>query len=304
MENTIIQCFNRDPSSIGTLLRAFASRNSKFKGKDAVPLVRTERNRILISGEHAEDFNRICGLASTSDLNILYPFTIVYPYIMRVLCRSEMPFSLFRVLNTVNSITMFRPLRIGDTVDILCYNSDLRVTARGIETDIFSQISSQGAKVWENVATYLLRGRFKEAGDESSSQSLEAIPDAPIVAQWFFPARDRFRFARISGDTNGIHYWKKYARMLGFERDFAQPIRVAARCAAQLALEASPGAAKMTFLLKGPVYYERHLTLRGTGLDMGHRFDLYCEGNDRPCISGKLQCHEVSHACQGASVVQ
>jgi hypothetical protein len=29
-----------------------------------------------------------------------------------------------------------------------------------------------------------------------------------------------------TGDSNGIHYNTKYARMLGFERDFAQPMFV------------------------------------------------------------------------------
>jgi acyl dehydratase len=289
MENIITQTFHKDPSATGTLLRALASRKSQFTTKDAVPLIRVERKKIRIKEKHAEAFNQICGLPSSQDLNLLYPFTLAYPYIMRILCKREMPLSIFKVLNTANTITLHRPLRAGDTVDVTCHNSDLRVTERGIETDITSEIASEGVRVWDNVTTYLVRGKFKSAGAASPSQSLDPIPSAPIAAKWFLPAKDRFRFARISGDTNGIHYCKKYARMFGFERDFSQPIRVVARCAGELRLPPGGGPVELDFFLKGPVYYERHLTLRSVGIDQGHRFDLYCEGNERPCISGKVR---------------
>jgi len=288
MAHIIMQSFHDDPSALGTLLKAFASRKSVFTAKEEVPLIRIERKGVRIREGHVAAFNEICGLPPSPDLNILYPFTLVYPYIMRILCRKDMPFSLFRVLNTVNNITMYKPLHAGDTVDVVCHNSDMRITERGIETDITSEIISKGIRIWDNVTTYLLRGKFRDVVDPSPFLSPEPLKGAPVTAQWYLPVKDRFRFARISGDTNGIHYWKIYARMFGFERDFSQPIRITARCAAELPLPEGAAPVKMIFFLKGPVYYGRLLELRSGRSGNGHRFDLYCEGNERPCISGEV----------------
>jgi hypothetical protein len=207
---------------------------------------------------------------------------------MRVLSRREMPFSMFITLNTRNSIVYHREITPNEIVNIDCYNRAPRVVPKGLETDIVSEVRAGDDTVWENTTTYLTRGTYGEARDAVVAPRLQPIDAAPVIDQWFLPAKDRFRFARVSGDTNGIHYIAPYARSLGFKRDFAQPIRVVARCVSALPDIERLAPARLDFFLKGQVYYQDNLVLKHLKIDSAHRFDLYCGGNPKPCISGIL----------------
>jgi hypothetical protein len=229
---------------------------------------------------------------------------------MRVMGTQEMPVSMFKTLNTRNSITMHRPIIPDELLDIDCYNCTPRTVPKGLEVDVKSVISIGGEKVWENITTYFYPGKFGTADALYSPPKLDPIDDAPVIKEWYFPAKDRFRFARISGDSNGIHYGSFYARMMGFKRDFAQPIRVIAKCVSSLPTNTSvihgwledvvancfeplpvaetPVPTRLDFYLKGPVYYESTLTLKNIQTKNGNRFDLYCSGNDKPVICGNF----------------
>jgi hypothetical protein len=74
--------------------------------------------------------------------------------------------------------------------------------------------------------------------------------------------------------------------MLGFQRDFAQPIRVVAKCVDCLPERNVEKPLRLDFALKGPVYYESNLILRSLTTHNISRFDLYRETNDKPCSCG------------------
>ncbi|MCP4136538.1 MAG: hypothetical protein GY754_36550 [bacterium] len=280
--------FTADPSTMITFLKAFRTRKSRYHGKEVVPSINAERNGFRINKKHLETFNEICGLGDRSSINGIYFFTLAYPYIMRILTSREMPFSMFRVLNTRNSIIIHREVRVDEVVNIRCFNSDIRVLEKGLEVDLSSRIFVGSELVWENVTTYFVKGRFHGIDAGFKPPVLDVIPEAPKIGEWYLPARNRFKFGLVSGDTNGIHYWKMWARISGFERDFAQPIRVVAKCLDMLPLLETDGAVKLDFFLKGPVYYNHMLYVKNVYSLRSNRFDLYCRGNERPCICGKM----------------
>jgi hypothetical protein len=281
--------FNKTPSALYTGWKAFKSRKSIYSPDVEYPMIHSLRPDFVINKAYLKAFYEICDINHQSGyLHVLYPFTLVYPYIMRVLCSKEMPVSMFKVLNTRNSITMCRRIRPDERLDIGCHNCAPRIISKGLEIDVKSIINSGGEKVWENITTYFYPGKFGPADASHSMPKLDPIDDAPIIKEWYFPARDRFRFARISGDSNGIHYGSFYARMMGFKRDFAQPIRVIAKCVSSLPLSETTGPVRLDFYLKGPVYYESTLTLKNIQTKNSNRFDLYCSGNDKPVICGML----------------
>lgn len=288
MMDVQVLTFEDRPSALITLWKAFKNRKSRYNSGDRVPAIRAKRSACNIDERHMKDFYDICNINPSPNLHILYPFTLVYPYIMLILCTREMPLSMFRILNTRNSITMYRAIRPDEKICIDCYNSELRVIPGGLEIDIISEISIDQERVWENTATYFYPGNFGQGETVYATPRLKPINNAPIVQEWFLPAKDRLRFARISGDTNGIHYGSLYARMLGFKRDFAQPIRVVAQCVSSLPLLHAERPLKLDFFLKGPVYYESTLVLKNLKMKTYNRFDLYCRGNDKPCICGRL----------------
>ncbi len=289
MEEVLNLVFNHKPSAIYTLWQAFRSRKSRFIFEEEVPLIHASRSSLRINERHLKDFYEICHIRPLPSLHILYPFTLCYPYMMRILCRREMPFSLFKVLNTRTSITMFRAIRPDERIDIDCHNAPVRIISKGLEVDIVSEVRAGGEKVWQNITTYFLRGRFGQGEKSYTPLRITPIADAPVIKKWYLPAKDRFRFARVSGDTNGLHYGSRYARMQGFKRDFAQPIRIVAECVSSLPGVAPDGPLHLDFFLKGPVYYESTLVLKNKKIGKKNRFDLYCAGNAKPCISGELR---------------
>ncbi len=288
MKNNVTLYFTRKPSDISTLWQAYRSRKSMFQGIDKIPEIHVKRSDFRIDASHLGEFNAICGIDQTQGLHILYPFTLVYPYLMRILCRNEMPFSHFKILNTRNRIIMFRTIIADELINIDCYNSASRITPKGLEIDFKAEVYSGTEKVWEITVTYLNRGRYGNAGPDYKDPALETPGNLSVVNAWYLEAKNRFRFGRISGDTNGIHYGSFYARMFGFKRDFAQPIRIITKCISELPGQIADKPAELIFFLKGPVYYENMLTLKNQASGNINRFDLFCRGNDRPCISGRL----------------
>jgi hypothetical protein len=286
--NDVRMIYKEKPSALLTLWKAFRSRKSLYSPGATTPVIHAERPGLAIGEKHLRDFHQICNIPPSPFLHIMYPYTLVYPYLMRVLCMKEMPISLFRSLNTRTSILMHRAIRHDERIDIDCCNSAQRIVPKGLEIDMKCTVASGGKTVWENITTYFYPGKFGGVDPSYSTPKLDAIPEAPVIREWYFPAKDRFRFALVSGDTNGIHYGSFYARMMGFKRDFTQPIRVVAQCVSYLPVIDSRGPVRLDFHLKGPVYYESTLTLRNLQRNNSSRFDLYCSGNEKPCISGLL----------------
>ncbi len=289
MRQTINLIFNRKPSAIYTLWQAFRWRKSRFTPDEEVPVIHARRSVLRINKKHLRDFYEICHLRPLPFLHIVYPLTLCYPYMMRILCRQEMPFSLFKVLNTRTGITMRRGIRPDEVFDIDCYNAPVRLVSKGLEVDIVSEVRVGDEKVWQSITTYFLRGRFGQGKKSHTPPRLAPIADARVIKEWYLPAKDRFRFARISGDTNGIHYGPAYARMQGFKRDFAQPIRIVAESVSSLPNVEMTRPLRLDFFLKGPVYYESALVLKHKRKRNSDRFDLYSKGNAKPCISGELR---------------
>ncbi len=280
--------FNKKPSDLMTLLQAYRSRKSRFTSENDIPEIHVIRSDLKIDTEHLKLFNSICGIDTTLNLHIMYPFTLAYPYLMRILCRKEMPFSQFKILNIRNRITMFRQIKPDELFTIDCYNSAVRTVTNGLEFEFKAEIYSGIEKVWETTATYFNRGKFGTADPLYKTPRLDPAENPQIINQWFLDAENRFKFGRISGDTNGIHYSPLYAKMFGFKRDFSQPIRVTARCVSELPDHKADKPGILEFYMKGPVYYKSKLTLKNRKTDSSDRFDLYCEGNEKPCISAKL----------------
>ena len=281
--------FKKRPSDLYTLWKAYQSRKSYYAAAEQYPLIHASRPGFTIDQTHYREFLRICGLSRLDSLPMLYPFTLVYPYIMRVLASKEVPVSLFRVLNTRNLITQHRPIKPDERFDIDCCNAHPRIISKGLEVDMHSSLSSGGTAIWENVTTYFYPGNFWAADASYQAPRLDPLAEGKVIKEWYLPAKDRFKFARISGDTNGIHYGKPYAQLMGFKRDFAQPIRVVAQCVASLPPIDASDPLRLDFHLKGPVYYETTLILKNSHTDKHNRFDLFCRGNEKPVISGMLQ---------------
>jgi len=122
--------------------------------------------------------------------------------------------------------------------------------------------------------------------DSSAPLARSPEVDGPEAARWHVPSGVGWRFARLTGVYNGIHWVNAYARLFGFRSAFHHPQLVLGQCLARLSPPAR-GRQRLDAWLKGPVFYDTDVTLRAaTGAD-GVRFAVSMQGEARPSIVGR-----------------
>jgi len=290
MEN-IIYNLHKTPRSFLTYFRIFGGvLYSQERRKKREANVSARREGAVLSSRFYSAFCKICDIEETDNLNPIYPATIVYPYMMHILSSRHFPFSVVSILNIRTTIAIGTLPAVGDLFDTVSEVSELRQRKKGVEVDITSSIYSDNKPMLHVVTTYLAREAFIP-GTVSNGEfkSLKSEDNAKDIAQWYLPAKNRWLFGKICGDTNGIHKAAWYARLFGFKRDFAQPLRVLAKCMDSLSLREDSFPMKITYDLKGPVYYNNTLYLKGNNTGDLRNFQLYCGDNPRPCICGVVE---------------
>jgi hypothetical protein len=289
MEKSINLIFKKRPSIMVTALFALLGKSSKFNTEEPFPQITAQQNEVTINRNQLVEFNSICGIAKSDKLPVIYPFALIYPLLQRILARREAPLSLFVVLNSRMQTLQHRAIGIDEKLDIYCSIAGHRIREKGLEMDIASIIKSDGIPVWENTQTFYYRGKFGKPEESYQPPQFEPIPGAEIVSQWFLPSGIGQRFSRVSGDGNPLHYRKYYARMFGFKRDFAQPLLILGTAITHLLPSENDKTVSLDIALKAPIYYESNMVLKSAMINGIRRFDIYMEGNDLPCICGKLK---------------
>ncbi len=277
------------PSSVGALLRAFKENKHKIRAGKKIEDIEAEWKNINLKNARIKKFNKICDLEKADSVSILYPFTMVYPINLCLISHREVPVPMLKMLTTRNTTIIYNDISPDDNFSLTSKTSGQRFLKNGMEFFMDSVMYSKEKKVWENRSTIFIPGKIKHNEKIHEPFKLEQPEESSIVNQWFLPAKNGFRFARIMGDSNGIHYSKRYAKKLGFKRDFAQPLLVASKCIEKIPELPGKTPLKLDLFFKGQVYYNSEITLKNESGDNSRRFDLYCEGNDRPCICGKLE---------------
>jgi hypothetical protein len=281
--------FHKKPSMIATAFGAIIGRRSKFDPQQYIPGIAAAWKGIVPDEKHLARFNQVCQIKKSANLPLIYPLTYIYPLVQVILARKEAPLSLFVVLNSRTQIIQHRHIGLNEKFDVYCELDNHRIVENGLEIEIKSCVKIAAETVWENTMTFHYRGKFGAPDSTFTPPPLEPIPDAPEVARWFLPGHIGYSFAGISGDGNPIHYLRPYARLMGFKRDFAQPLLVLAGSLDRLLQDNSEKNFCLDIAFKGPIYYENNVILKSTLASGIKRFDIYEEGNPRPCICGTFK---------------
>jgi hypothetical protein len=283
--------FHRRPGALANIALAALGISAGFKMGNNTSRIRAIWEDVEVNPTHLKAFGDICGLPSQTEyLHPLYPLTLGFPLIMRILGHKKAPLTPFRTLNTRLLVNSHRRIGTNERLSLTCETGAVRIVARGLEIDL-STVAQIGADtVWESLHTFFYRGNFGEPQSPNShSTELSARSDCDLWSSWRLPNGIGWRFARISGDGNGIHYSSWYARAFGFERAFAQPILILTR-----SLHALPNfdlpRFRLDTLLKGPVYYGSAVYIKGMTRKTGIRFDIHSGRNPRPSICCELTC--------------
>ncbi|MCP4021980.1 MAG: hypothetical protein GY729_09070, partial [Desulfobacteraceae bacterium] len=197
------------------------------------------------------------------------------------------PLTILKTLNNREHIHQYRPIHLNETMNISCEINQYRIASNGLEVDLWAVIKIGDEPVWECTKTFLFRGNFGKS--DNTYQGLAKIPEPKTIDSWYLPGGVGFRFAKISGDTNGIHFVSWYARMLGFKRDFAQPILILENSIKRLPNISFNDPVTLDINYKGPIYYDSQILIKAAEADHGLRFDILNESNQKPCICALLK---------------
>jgi len=151
---------------------------------------------------------------------------------------------------------------------------------------VCSQLCQGNELAWESINTYYFRNTRSPDADNTPipKRSYRELPKTCEERIFKIPAKKGFAFALLSGDFNGIHYSRHYARLLGFKRDFCHAQRSLAVCLNKHSFSYKNGRVQLDAALKGPVYYDSDLLMKSDASQTPHRIDLFCADNPRPTL--------------------
>jgi hypothetical protein len=272
------------PSALRFMTRALTpSRGLPADGTfPAIPQVWTG---MRMEARHLEVFREATGLQDGGGASVLYPHVLGFRLQMALLTHRAFPLSIWNALQVRNQLVLHRPLASGALFDLETRVDSHRLVEKGVEVDIGSRLCQGSECIWEGTVTYFYRGRFGHAPVEPSVSNSPDLARALEVNRFEMPRRGGLRFARLTGDYNGIHYWRWYARRLGFAASFLHPQRTAGICMSHLEGPRSESQ-RLDLWIKGPVFYGGGVTLRAEQNESGVCFGLLVAGDPRFAIRG------------------
>ena len=204
---------------------------------------------------------------------------------MRLLTHPGFPIPIWRLMQVRNRFVQRRPSRLDDRLDVSARIAAWRLVARGVEVDVVLEARSPEGPVLDSTTAFYARGRF---GNPVVAEPVPAPPEPPLDGSPLapIPRAGAWAYGRLTGDYNPLHWWSRQSRAMGFQGPFAHPHRVLGPILDALAGIDPSGPLQVDAWFRGPVYYDRPLTLADRRDGAATSFALRVEGDPRPAIAG------------------
>jgi len=297
MQHGIVETYQRRPSAAHYMARAVLPSAGLREG-GSFPRIKVCWKAIRIDRHHLRSFIEITGLScgrglsllheqKTPAASLLYPHVFGFPLQMALLTHRAFPLPAWKALQTRNHMLLHRYYSEFEVLNLETRVAAQRILAKGLEVDLHSTLRALGEPVWEGLVTYYFRGKYGSE-QEASALARPSKADWPVLGNWRMPRGTGWRFAGLSGDYNGIHWWNWYARRHGFTASFNHPQLVIGQCLARVSGPASLGQ-RLDIWLKGPVYYDTVVCMQASEFPHNRslNFVLSIEGNKRLSIIGR-----------------
>ncbi len=274
------------PSLLSGYLRGLVLPKPRFRRGAPLPPVRVVRRGLALAPAHLAAYRAACARWPGHAVPLEYPLSLLFPYHLELFARPELPFRFPKLLGLRNHVVQRRPLALADRLDLEAVLEEARVLPKGLELTVRTTLSAGAERPWESVHLYLLRGAFG-GSDEPRPDPVPALPAETDELRFAAPPAGGREFARLTGDWNGLHWSRSWARALGFRRDFAHTQRIVSACLSRLPAPGE-GAVRLDVSFKGPVYYGSPLALRTADAAGARLFELFCGDEPRPAFRGRL----------------
>lgn len=283
-QSRIVFEFRRRPSVPAYMARAFYPSPGLKKAGGFPPLAARWRD-LRIDPAHLKSFLAVTGLRVDGGLPLLYPHVFGFPLLMALLTHPAFPLPIWNALQVRNHLLQHRPLPVDAVYHLESRVAGQRVLEKGAEADFHTTLHAGSELVWESLNTFYYRGRHGTA-EAPSPLSRSPEVDGAVAARWHLPSGSGLQFGKLTGDYNGIHYARWYARLFGFPGPFHHPPSVIGQAMARLPPPAGT-TQRLDTWLKGPVFYDIDAELRMAGAADDLSFAVAKTGDERAAIVGR-----------------
>lgn len=286
MMRPILERHTKAPSDLAFMARALLP-SPGLAESSAIPHIVQRWGGLRIDADHLARFRLASGLYKGDGVCVLYPHVLGFRLQMALLTHRAFPLPVWGVLQIRNRLVQHRRFRPGERFDLETSMGSHRIVEKGIEFDLHSRLTRDSECCWESLVTYYYRGRFGAPGGGQPPPAPD-VAQAPMLERFSMPRGGGWHFGTLTGDYNGIHWAKWYARRLGFRAAFPHPQRVAGMCLARLE-EPQSEAQTLRLWIKGPLFYGARVVLRAGTIHRGVEFGLSLDGDHRFALSGQWQ---------------
>ena len=282
--------FDTKPGIASAMLKAVLMPRKGFTQDQGLPDIQGSWINAQAEPRALQNYLDVLGLNQTDYLPILYPHVLAGGLHMNMLTNKSFPFGLLGAVHLKNRITQYNRIKNTQIMDIHSEMGDFRLLPKGLEFDFSTHVMVEGKKVWEEVSTYFMAGKFggKENPSNQASFELSSLDNAEEVTKWLVPKNRGKKYAKISGDYNPIHISATLAKLFGLKRDIAHGFGIVAEgIQASGVLESidyTNQAIQLDVVFKGPVFLESQAMLKQNKQQDPARFDIYCSDNPKPSI--------------------
>ncbi len=285
--------FDQRPAIAGSMIKALVLPRKGFDTSDGLPDIQASWLNAQLDLDNLKEYQHILGLSAGVTLPILYPHVMAGGMHMQMLTHKSFPIRLLGAVHLKNRIIQHKPMTLDQNLDIHSAIACYRLVSKGLEFDFSTNIIIDGKKVWEEVSTYFLAGKFggKENPSEEVSFELVNLEAPEDSAHWHVPKNRGRKYAKITGDYNPIHMSPLLAKLFGLKRDIAHGFGILAEAInhteAQVVVDnahESGKAIQVDVVFKGPIYLDSQVNLKQNIAQDKNRFDVYCGDNPKPSI--------------------
>jgi acyl dehydratase len=282
--------FASAPALLPAYLRILLSRKPRL-AVGGIPRIEASLSDFRIDAAHLARYREICGEHGSHDSPIAYAHTLATPLHLAMLASSAFPLNLLGVVHVRNRIVQKRPLRADDTGEIHVYIEPDRMTSRGQELKLQTDVRVGGEAIWSETSTLLSRSSeqrpVRAAGPSTSDFDMPPREHARTDS-FAVPVATGRRYARVSGDFNPIHMADFLARMFGFKRAIAHGMWSLARCAAAIGPAAFAKPCALDTAFKLPISFPANVILESWSVNGSYGLVLRDARGARAHLLGKI----------------
>ncbi|HET7388317.1 MAG TPA: MaoC/PaaZ C-terminal domain-containing protein [Nocardioidaceae bacterium] len=264
------------------------------KSGDVLPQLTLTRHDVPVDLAKVASYAEVCGFGLRDELPVTYPHVLAFGLHMAVMTDPSFPFPAIGTVHLENSITVHRPIRPSERLQITVRPADLRAHPKGQVFDLLTTVHSSAELVWEETSTFLRRGH----GSDDAPRSSPATPPTRLAGlsaevpstggRWRLAGDLGRRYAAVSGDHNPIHLFGLTAKAFGFPRQIAHGMWSKARCLA--ALEGRlPDAVTVDVAFKKPILLPGTVAFGSAAREDGYAFTLTSPRSGAPHLLGRTR---------------